>query len=225
LLALLLLLHSADAASTTERLAEIQSAWRATDAYCGSFILALYGQANAAISTGSTCWSRADRIRTETDSPLGPVIEIRGDREVWYHNPARPVVLHFKASADLDTPSTREVGEGIGELVALLVAAPSLEALPDTDIAGRPTWAFQTPRGRDEAVIFVDAARRLPVALELRRDDKPVMSYGLAELEVNLPLPESVFTIEAPEGYPVVDMVFDPNVETPSEAAGRAPLE
>ncbi len=36
-----------------------------------------------------------------------------------------------------------------------------------------------------EAVIFVDAARRLPVALELRRDDKPVMSYGLAELEVN----------------------------------------
>jgi len=212
----------ADPPDVGERLQIVKSAWEDTRGYCGTFMLAIYGKQSAGLSTGTTCWDRSGWIRTATDSPFGPVIEIRGDKEVWYHDPARPVVIHLTASEAMDI-ETRQVGKGVGEVVEMLLQARDVQAMPDTDIGGRGAWAFSFERGAQGVVVFVDAEHLVPVALELRNaQDKPVLSYGLVELQHNPDLSSETFTIEAPEGYPVVDLTFDPNREAPADAAKRA---
>ena len=212
----------AGSSDVQERLQTIERAWEGTRNYCGTFLLAIYGKKNAGMSTGTTCWDRSGWIRTETDSPFGPVIEIRGDKEVWYHDPARPVVIHLKASADMDI-ETRQVGKGLGEVVDMLLQARDVQSMPDTELGGRDAWAFTFERGSQGVVVFVDAEHKLPVALELRNaQDKPALSYGLVEFRHNPDLPPESFTIESPEGYPVVDLTFDPNQEAPADAAKRS---
>jgi len=221
----LLLSAPASASETQDRLQTVKRAWDNTSGYCGTFLLVVYGKKNAGMSTGETCWDRSGWIRTETDSPLGPIMEIRGDKEVWYHDPARPVVIHLKASADMNI-ETKQVGKGLGEVVDLMLQAGDVTQMPDTDINGRPTWAFSFERGPQGIVVFVDEEHKLPVGMEVRNaQDKPAMSWGLVELQHNLAFPDNAFILEAPEGYPVVDLTFDPNDEAPADAAKRHPTQ
>jgi len=209
-------LSIASAGSTANRINAMEDAWSKVDAYCSRFVVSFHSDAQSTMSLGKTCWSKAGQIRTELQSSQGPIIEIRGEREVWYHNPARPVVVHLSASSDFDL-DTKQIGRGIGELIDLLSKANNVRDLGSVELGGQKTWRFEVPRKTGNVIVFVDAKKRLPVAVELRTEDRPLMSYGFTDLMVNPQIPKDFFTIKTPENYPVVDLHFDPKTNTPSE--------
>ncbi len=204
---------------------QVELAWAGMRSYCGSFTFAVWSQQNVALSRGKTCWQRPDRLLTETDSPLGPVVEIRDGQEVWYYDPARPLVVHMKAEG-LPASQGLVTGQGLGELVELLQRAQQLRPLPSQVLDGRPTKVVECSFAEDQgqAVLFVDDEHGIPVAAELRSEGRAVVSYGITDLQFNPQLDDSVFRIRPLYGVPQVDISFDASAMTPAEAAKRTGL-
>jgi len=209
------------AGPNSERIDSMQKAWAEVDAYCSDFVLGFHGGSGSALSMGKSCWEKSGRIRTDTRSTLGDIVEIRSERELWYYNPAQPVVLHVTASQDFGV-DTRQVGRGVGELVDLVSSSPDVRQMPSAEVDGRETWLFRVPKDSDtEVIVFVDARSRLPVALELRQGGHAVMSYGFMNLKTNPALPASFFSIEALPDHQVVKLDLDPRYSSPEDLARK----
>ncbi len=65
------------AAPPGDLVAQVVAAWENTTTYCASFVFAVQGHQNLAVNTGKSCVDRRGRVLTETDGPLGPVVDIR----------------------------------------------------------------------------------------------------------------------------------------------------
>jgi outer membrane lipoprotein-sorting protein len=198
---------------------QVQAAWKSTTAYCGAFVFAAHGTRNMAVSKGRSCVEPAKRILTETEGPLGAVVDIRMKGEAWYYDPARPVVVHLVVK-DGATDSGSAPGEGIGEWVELLAKADSFTSLEDIPINGRPHWRvmFPMPENGSEVVLMIDQEYRLPTAMELRKDGRPLLSSGYTDLAMNPDIPDSYFRIRPLFNVPTVEIEWDPSV-APSDAA------
>ncbi len=209
----------ANASTTADRIDSMQRAWTQVEAYCSGFVLGFHGETGSALSMGKSCWEKSGRIRTDTRSTSGDIVEIRSDRELWYYNPAQPVVLHVTASEEFGI-DTKQVGRGIGELVELVASSSEVRQMPSAEVDGRETWLFRVPKDSGtEVIVFVDARTRLPVALELRQGGHAVMSYGFLNLEINPSLPSSFFSIEALPSHKVVKLDLDPRHSSPADVA------
>ena len=123
----------ANASTTAERIESMRRAWSEVDAYCSDFVLGFHGGTGSALSMGKSCWENSGRIRTDTRSTVGNIVEIRSDRDLWYYNPAQPVVLHVTASEDFGV-DTKQVGRGIGELVELVASNPEASQMPSAKV-------------------------------------------------------------------------------------------
>ncbi len=201
---------------------KVRAAWDATQAYCGSFVFAVHGQEHMAVNTGKSCVDRGGRILTETDGPLGPVIDIRLPGEAWYYDPSRPVVVHLIAKSD-ETYPDEVAGQGIGEWVTLLEGAESFDTLQDKTIEERPYWLVEVAMGEGDqsAVLFIDQALLLPTALELRKNDAALLSSGYTGLSINPELPDAYFRIRPLFNIPTVELAWDLTL-SPSQAAEEA---
>ena len=63
-----------------------------------------YGTQNMAVFKNRSCVEPAKHILTETESALGPVVDIRMKGKAWYYDPARPVVVHLVAKEEAVDP-------------------------------------------------------------------------------------------------------------------------
>jgi len=199
---------------------KVNSAWQETRNYCGSFVFAVYGKSNMAANTGKACVDRKGRVLTETDGPLGPVIDIRLPGEAWYYDPSRPVITHLIAKEGSEDPA--RPGQGIGEWVELLNDATSTRPLKDQTIDGRKHWLVElhSEESANITVLFIDQKLKLPTALELRKDDKPLLSSGYTSLSLNKDLPEAYFQIRPLFNVPTVEISWDP-AESPADASQK----
>ncbi|MEE2749882.1 MAG: hypothetical protein VX519_00500 [Myxococcota bacterium] len=212
-----LLVSQALAAPPSDLVSQVQAAWQATNSYCADFVFAVHGNKNMAVSKGRTCMEPAKRVLTETESPLGPVVDIRMKGEAWYYDPARPVVVHFISEQGAVAP-----GEGLGEWVEMLANTGSYTPLEDILIDGRLHWrvSYVLEESGDEVVLMIDREHRLPTAMELRKDGAPLLSNGYVKLAVNPVIPDSYFQIRALVNAPTVEVQWDPN-RAPSEVAAE----
>ena len=220
-----LLLVSVVAADPPRDLAQqVQGAWSNITAYCGAFALAAHGKKNMRVTKGRSCVVPSQRILTETEGPLGPVVDIRLEGEAWYYDPARPVVVHLVAKEG-STESGSGLGQGIGEWVAMLSKAETVTSLEDIPIKGRPHWRVMFPlvESASEVVLMIDQEYRLPTAMELRKDGRPLLSSGYTGLAMNPDIPDSYFRIRPLFNVPTVEVEWDPST-APSDAAERVEL-
>ena len=207
----------ADASPATQRIDAIEEAWSTINAYCSDFALGFHSETGSALSRGERCWDRRGRMRTATQHANGTVIDIRGENEVWYSHPDQPVVLHLQGPPSADeVPSP--IGHGIGELVSLVVDSAHVEEMGSVDLNGQETWRFRLTRAdRTEAIVFVNSNTKLPVALELRKSNRAIMSYGLMNLTVDPLLPADFFRIQPTDSQRLVELNLDPNASNSEE--------
>jgi hypothetical protein len=45
---------------------------------------------------GKRCVEPGERILTETEGPVGPMVDIRTKEEAWHYDSAHPAVLHLQ---------------------------------------------------------------------------------------------------------------------------------
>ncbi len=214
-----LLIPLSIAAQPVDLVDRVVQAWDNTRAYCASFVFALHGRENTGVNTGKSCVDRSGRILTETDGPLGPVIDIRLPGEAWYYDPGRPVVVHLLARTGALEP-LEMAGQGIGEWVEVLTEGRFIRPLADRDIGGRAHWVVEvTPQeGEGTTVLFIDQEYSLPTALELRRDGVALLSSGYTGLVLNPEIPDAYFQIGPLFNVPTVEVEWDPNMP-PAQAA------
>jgi hypothetical protein len=186
----------------------MRAAWSEIDSYCADFLMTLHSETGSVSSVGEQCWDRRGFVRTETQAASGTVLDIRTDRELWYRSPAQPKVLHVSASSSIPW-SGGKIGQGMGELVNLVAEAPRVQRQTDVVVDGRLLWSFLVHHdGNTMAVVFADPRTQLPVALEVYRDEQPVMTMIYRHLSVDPFLPEDFFSIEPEAHEEVVEVVL-----------------
>ena len=72
-----------------------------------------------------------------------------------------------------------------------------------------------------DAVWMIDPTLKLPVAMELRRGIRPVLSYGFSNMKINVVVPESHFRIRPLLTATTLEVPWNPE-EGPKQAALKA---
>jgi outer membrane lipoprotein-sorting protein len=193
-------------------MSQMDSSWGNTASYCGNYVLAVYGERNVVVTRGRRCVEPGERILTETEGPLGPVVDIRTKEDAWYYDPAHPAVLHLRPIEGGASP-VEKPGEGLGNWVKMMKNAKKWEALEDVSIQGRLHWRILLPKGDtgNEMVFLVDAEYHLPTAMELRQKNRPLLTMGFTGLEINPELPDRYFKIRPLVNVPRLEIQWDPS--------------
>lgn len=202
-------LSTALASPPPDWLDQVKTTWESTTTYCGKVLFAVHSTDQALITTGKRCVERNRGILTETDTPLGVAVHIRTTGEAWLYDPMNPVGVHLIAAEGGKPP-----GNDIGEWVELLSQrSDQLEVLDDMDIGGRTHWRIRLPQAQDgmNAIFMVDPELGLPIALELRKSDRPVLSTGYSNLTLNLEIPDTHFQLPALFHSPILEVEWDPS--------------
>lgn len=201
-------LSTALASPPPDWLDQVKTTWESTTTYCGKVLFAVHSTDQALVTTGKRCVERNRGILTETDTPHGVAVDIRLAGEAWLYDPFNPVGIHLIAAKGGEPP-----GNDIGEWVELLSQrSDQLELLDDIEIGGRAHWRIRLPQVKDglNAIFMVDPDVRLPIALELRTSDRPVLSAGYSNLTLNLEIPDTHFRLPALLHAPILEVEWDP---------------
>jgi hypothetical protein len=201
-------LSAALASPPPDWLDQVKTTWESTTTYCGKVLFAVHSTDQALITTGKRCVEPNRGILTETDTPHGVAVDIRLAGEAWLYDPFNPVGIHLIAANGGEPP-----GNDIGEWVELLSQrSEQIELMEDIEIAGRAHWRFRLPQVKDgmNAIFMVDPDVRLPVALELRTPDRPILSTGYSNLTLNLEIPDTHFRLPALFHFPILEVEWDP---------------
>ena len=100
-----------------------------------------------------------------------------------------------------------------------MTRSPAPVDMGSVRLNGQETWRFGLPRpDGSQAIVFVNAESHLPVALELRNNNRAVLSYGLLNLTLDPLLPEDFFRIEPATTQRLVEVTLDPNDPHSEEA-------
>ncbi len=94
--------------------------------------------------------------------------------------------------------------------------------MKDQTIDGRKHWLVElrSEGSANITVLFIDQKLKLPTAVELRKDDKPLLSSGYTGLSLNKDLPEAYFQIRPLFNVPTVEISWDP-AESPEDASRK----
>jgi len=217
-------LSAALASPPSDWLDQVKTTWESTTSFCGKVVFAVHGTDEALITTGKRCVQRDRGLVTETDTPLGVAVDIRLAGEAWLYDPMNPVGIHLIAAEGSASP-VKAPGNDIGEWVEMLSQrSDQLELLEDIEISGRTHWRVRLPQVKEglDAIFMVDPEQRLPIALELRTADRPVLSAGYSNLTRNLEIPDTHFRLPALFHAPILEVEWDPAQDAKTAAQEAA---
>jgi hypothetical protein len=103
------------------------------------------------------------------------------------------------------------------------VSESSAKRLPDREVAGRVVNEFLVQMRDQDYTVTVDPSTKLPIRMELFQPNRPEMGQGecrmvFADFVFDAPVDESLFRMEAPEGYYVSNHIPRNNPPQPPES-------
>lgn len=110
-------------------------------------------------------------------------------------------------------PHTPNYLDELKNIIKTLQNSPGfvVEELGQKDIDGQLVYGFKAKHPKVNIVIYVDPATALPVRTEQEGGQMRVICKNM---RFDVPMDESLFSMEAPEGYKVESIEFDPRGST-----------